>query len=410
MLALPLIFKHLHQIGRDQLAKCSGIDLVTLNADGAFIDPDEDAFNRVYPALSTLLPDDVLSAAKATACRILAPFLQLSLEQVPIVRRLMELVYENDLLSIGDLTRRLWNDEARTTNEATILLLRLTAAARLHHNESPLIPHRLHFLVRAPQGLSACLNPSCSGPPQLLAEGIGCLQAPSDRCVWCANITLPVHRCRACGQWALAGYENSDTGEMESGHFAEASKRRYYLVSDSCGKELSVVIVNPETGRYFGRGAGTRLFRAPCPEHGASCNDPSQCTRQACPNCATSWGTSPDDADEDDRDLQIQPLRGAERLALSVATETVLYGMPVYPDISRGWKPGQGRRLLCFSDSRREAARLGPLLTSQHETWVIRSAIANTLATYQSTSATYIKRHVQSRLAGLCELPSVSTL
>jgi hypothetical protein len=211
---------------------------------------------------------------------------------------------------------KLWHEETKAANEATILLLRLTAAARLHPNESPLIPHRLHFLVRAPQGLSACLNRSCPGPTHLQAEGIGCLQAPRDRCVYCNAITLPVHRCRACGQWALAGYENPDTGEMESGHFAEAAKRRYYLVSDSCGKSLSVVVVNPETGEYLGRGAGTRLFRAPCPEHGASCNDPSQCTRQACPNCATSWGASPDDTDEDDRDLQIQPLRGAERLAL----------------------------------------------------------------------------------------------
>jgi hypothetical protein len=179
---------------------------------------------------------------------------------------------------------------------------------------------------------------------------------------------------------------------MESGHFAEVAKRRYYLVSDSGGKDLSVVVVNPTTGEYSGMGTGTRLFRAPCPEHGASCNDPSQCSQQACPNCATGWGASPDDADEDDRDLNIQPLRGAERLALSVTTETVLYGMPVYPDASREWKPGKGRRLLCFSDSRREAARLGPLLTSQHETWVIRSAIANTLAPHKATSATYLNR------------------
>jgi hypothetical protein len=378
-----------------QLEQYSGIDVVTLNADGAFMDPDSEGFSRLRPVLSTLLPADVISTAEASANRVLAPFLQRSLERVPIVRRLMELVYENDLLSIGDLSRGLWSEDSKATNEATVLLLRLTAAARLHPNESPLIPHRLHFLVRAPQGLSACLNPSCTGAAQLRAEGIGCLQAPRDRCVHCNAITLPVHRCRACGQWALAGYENSDTGEMESGHFAEAAKRRYYLVSDSCGKNLSVVVVNPETGEYLGRGAGTRLFRAPCPDHGASCNDPSQCLRQACPNCATSWGASPDDADEDDRDLQIQPLRGAERLALSVATETVLYGMPVYPDISREWKPGKGRRLLCFSDSRREAARLGPLLTSQHETWVIRSAIANTLATHRSTSPAYIKRQIQ---------------
>jgi hypothetical protein len=379
-----------------QLAQYSSIEIVTLNADGAFADPDPETLSRLRPVMSALLPDNVVSSAQASANGTLAPLLHIYLEQVPIVRRLMELVYENDLLSIGDLTRGLWNDDTTAANEATILLLRLAAAARLRPNESPLIPHRLHFLVRAPQGLSACLNPFCTGPSQLRAGSIGCLQAPRDRCVYpnCGAITLPVHRCKGCGQWALAGYENSDTEEMESGHFAEAAERRYYLVSDSCGKDLSVVVVNPETGKYFGKGTGTRLFRAPCPEHGAACNDPSQCTQQACPNCATSWGASPDDTDEDDRDLQIQPLRGAERLALSVATETVLYGMPVYPDVSRNWKPGKGRRLLCFSDSRREAARLGPLLMSQHERWVIRSAIAHTLATYRFPSAAYLSRQI----------------
>src|ERR1022692_2153815 len=379
-----------------QLAAYSGIDIVTLNADGAFIDPDPEALNRLHPLLSTLLPEEVIASAEASANRTLGPFLKLSLEQVPTVRRLMELVYENALLSIDDLTNRLWSENTNATREATILLLRLTAAARLNPNESPLIPHRLHFLVRAPQGLSACLRPTCTGPPHLRAEGIGCLQAPRDKCLYCNAITLPVHRCRACGQWALAGYENSETGEMESGHFAEVSKRRYYLVADPGGKDLSEVVVNPETGGYFGEVAGTKLYRAPCPDHGASCNDPSQCTKQACPNCATGWGASPDDADENDRDLQVQPLRGAERLALSVATETVLYGMPVYPDPSRDWKPGKGRRLLCFSDSRREAARLGPLLTSQHEIWVIRSAIVNTLAAHKSASAaTYLNRQIQ---------------
>ena len=377
----------------EQLAQHRELELVTLNADGEFVGPDLDALRRLRPVLSKLLPGDAISSAEASAKGVLAPFLKLSLEHVTIVRRLMELVYDKGLLSIDNLACELWGNANQATREATVLLLRLTAAARLKSNESPLVPHRLHFLVRAPHGLSACLNTSCSGPSDLRAEGIGCLQAPRDRCVYCNSVTLPVHRCKACGQWALAGYENPDT--LESGHFAEPSKRRYYLIADSGGKDLSVIIVNPETGEYSGKGAGTRLFRAPCPEHGTSCNDPSRCTQQQCPNCATGWGASPDDTDEDDRTLQIQPLRGGERLALSVATETVLYGMPVYPDPSRGWKPGKGRRLLCFSDSRREAARLGPLLTSQHETWVIRSAIANTLATYKPVSSAYLHRQIQ---------------
>jgi hypothetical protein len=69
--------------------------------------------------------------------------------------------------------------------------------------------------------------------------------------------------------------------------------------------------------------------------------------------------------------------------------------MSPYRDATREWKPAKGRRLLCFSDSRREAARLGPLLTTQHETWVIRAAIVQTLSTRAAPSAVYLGRQLQ---------------
>lgn len=377
------------------LARDSEIDIVTLTADGAFVEQDAGTVARAEKMLLSLLPPDAVSAAFASSDGILGRFLKLSLEQVPLVGRLLELVYDNELLSIDGLTSKLWGSTTDATRKATILLLRLTAAARWDPNDSPLLPHRLHLLVRAPQGLSACLNTVCDGPNDMHVEGIGSLQTPTDRCQYCNSITLPVYRCRACGQWALAGYENTDSGEIEAGYFADVAKRRYYLLADPDGRELSVILVNAKTGEYSGKGKGTRLYRAPCPEHGAVCNDPSQCAKQVCPHCETSWSAPDDDDDQDDRDLSIQPLRGAERLAVGVVAETVLYGMPAYPDVSRNWKPGKGRRLLCFSDSRREAARLGPLLTSQHETWVIRSAIVNTLRTYQVPSATYLNRLIE---------------
>lgn len=379
----------------EELVGYARADIVTLTAEGAFAPYDDEEFAQAERLLSLLLPHCALQAAAAATDRVLGPFLHRALEQVPIVRRLMQLLYDNELLSIHELSRGLWEKDTEAACASTILLLRLTAAARLLPSDSPLIPHRLHFLVRAPQGLSACLSTTCSGPADLRAEPIGCLQSPRDRCVYCNAITLPVHRCVACGQWALAGHENTDTGELESGYFAGRAKARYYLTAETAGKNLSVVIVNPDTGEYFGRGVGTRLYRAPCPQHGAACNDPSQCSEQGCPHCGTGWSVSSQDEDENDRDVRIQPLRGAERLAVGVTAETVLYGMPTYPDATREWKPAKGRRLLCFSDSRREAARLGPLLSGQHETWVIRAAIVNTLPTYQAPSPAYLRRQIE---------------
>lgn len=373
------------------LSGYSGIDVSTLTEEGEFATPDPGSLDQLRPVLATLLPEEALDSAEDLAGRIIAPLLTYSLEQVPIVRRLMEALHQQSLLSIDDLSRQVWNDASVEACESTILLLRLSAAARPRPDDLPLLPHRLHLLVRAPQGLSACLNTTCTGPQRLRVGGIGCVQALIDRCIHCNAVTLPVHRCTACGEWALAGHEHQETRQLEAGHFAEANKRRYYLVLEAGGKPI---VVNPETGEYSGIGKGTRLYRAPCPKHGAECLDPSECTQQKCPHCGTSWSVSEDD-EESGVDLRIQPIRGGERIAVGVTAETVLHGMPVYPETSREWKPGKGRRLLCFSDSRREAARLGPLLTSQHETWVVRSAMANKLRALPSPSIEYVMRQIR---------------
>ncbi len=370
----------------EALAAHADVELTTLTPDGEFTEPDERTNEALCNIMGLLLPGDVVKAAAATAEGVAARFLHSCLEQIPVIRRLTEAVFETGLLSIDDLARTLWGGGENIAREATILLLRLGAAARIHPREAPLLPHRLHFLIRSPQGLSACLSPDCCGPKSLIVEGIGCLQPMRDYCIHCQSVTLPLHRCKGCGQWALAGHEDESSGIVESGDFAEASTRRYYLVVDQYGSGLAPVVINPTSGEQQGTGQGVRLFRAPCPTHGSNCNDPSTCQEQSCPYCGTLWTGA---TDEDEHDLSIQALRGAERVAVGVAAETLLYGMPVFPDPSRGWKPAQGRRLLCFSDSRREAARLGPLLTSQHETWLVRAAMAETLSRGASQTSAY---------------------
>ena len=99
-----------------------------------------------------------------------------------------------------------------------------------------------------------------------------------------------------------------------------------------------------------------------------------------CPNCRT------------DRDA-IRPFSSGTPLTLSIVTETLLSEMPEFPAVGQGsndWLPAGGRRLLAFSDSRREAARLGVLLTNQHEQQLVRSAIIAMMETApdrQRTSA-----------------------
>ncbi len=378
------------------LARHSEVEIVTLDKDQDFCPPDYSAIESLKCVLACLAPPSLVDNAQMESGARLGPFLQTVLETVPIVAQLREIVHGSDLLSLGDLSERLWGNRGEDSDKATVLLLRMAAAARDSPGKSPLIPHRLHVLFRAAQGLSACLNVECTGPARFMVAGLGSLQELVDLCRYCESITLPVYRCKACGEWALAGHEDVDSGAMEPGYLAREGTLRYYLVADSpLGSELQSVKVDPKSGKCFGVAVGTRLYRAPCPDHESACNDPSECVKQKCPHCGIVWTGQADAVDSDDRKRQIQPLRGGEHLVVGVAAETVLYGMPEYPDVSREWKPGGGRRLLCFSDSRREAARLGPLLTAQHETWVVRAAIARAIAGHSSQSGGRLARELE---------------
>lgn len=75
----------------------------------------------------------------------------------------------------------------------------------------------------------------------------------------------------------------------------------------------------------------------------------------------------------------IQPFSSGSALTLAILAETVLAELPEYPGPHNRWLPARGRRLLAFSDSRAEAARLGPRLTRQHETQLVRAIIAEAL-------------------------------
>jgi len=127
-------------------------------------------------------------------------------------------------------------------------------------------------------------------------------------------------------------------------------------------------VVNPQLGEYS-EGSGTRLFRAPCPNARGACNDTSHVPSNNVP-CGISWSAlrmtmkmqrSHDPICEGSRAFGCRGC-GGDRL----------YGMPVYPDVSREWNRERAGDC-CASATPAEKRRARPLLTSQHETWVVRS-------------------------------------
>ena len=182
----------------------------------------------------------------------------------------------------------------------------------------------------------------------------------------------------------MAGHESQELPLLEPAYYtSSATQQTFYLLTHPAelrdewlvaGKET---VIDSETGQRRGHGArGTGLWKAPTLR--------GKPGTQGCPVCLSEWTPQADDEAPYSRQA-CGPLVGGRPFALSVVAETVLHDLPPMPDASRDWKPAQGRRLLCFSDSRRAAARLGPLLTRQHEIGLVRAALARTARDYTSS-------------------------
>jgi DEAD/DEAH box helicase domain-containing protein len=292
-----------------------------------------------------------------------------TLQHAPIVHRLSEILWEKGRLSLTDLSQELFERTDESALESATNLLHLGAVARKNLTEYPLAPHRLHVQARSCDGLTICLNASCTGPDNLRLRNnlmLGVIGiAGSDTCPYCTAGTLSLYRCNRCGEWLLAATVNPfdrrlvPVPELRSDGWKKKLMRPDF---EGAGTRTRLSI-DPMTGKQ-----GGRLDLVECPE---------------CPNCGTSHEN-------------IQSFFTSPGFALSILTETMLAGLPPLPVPINDWLPGQGRRILAFSDSRGEAARLGPRLTRQHEIQVLRAALSREVAQQTQSGAviTFLEKKV----------------
>ena len=259
---------------------------------------------------------------------------------------------------LRDLTEAVWGDSSDVSLRATIALLQLCARARTSPLELPLLPHKLHLLVRAPTNMSVCMNPCCSGPEEDRLPGIGAVLIDiKERCPYCHCATLTLAICPECGEWMLAAvWRGDDTLHPRSHWFPSSSNTQ---------PDVKIWFCKPS-----GRGSTTTAWfdvkTRSCAGLAADSGARVAVVKlQVCSGCGAELDT-------------IAPVRLPDRLILPIVAESLLSSMPrsvLQPQIL----PAEGRRLLVFSDNRKEAARLGPLLTKQHEFVLARAVIHDTL-------------------------------
>jgi superfamily II DNA or RNA helicase len=368
------------------IAPYSDIKYNTFSRNDELVTNNFEDVEKLCSVLSCFVSEDHIQKVKMKIPGNPAQFLYECLKRAPLIRKVANIL-NDDAFSLDQLALKLFNNHTDTERNAVITLLRLSASARLRASDLPLIPHRIHFLVRAPEGLGVCLNPECTGSDDRKVPHIGCLQPYADHCRYCGHIVLPVYRCDNCGSWALKAVENEQISILIPSYYAENNKNISYYVLNKPYKGKKEIIVDTSSGEIRGFGtSGISLWEVPRDEKTSALN---------CPICDTKWSLQENEEQEPEWRHPIQSLSGGGSFALSVTAETILYDLPVFPGSSRFWKPAEGRRLLSFSDSRASAARLGPLLTQQHEIQVIRAAIArcvNTLETQNSSQ--YYKEEI----------------
>lgn len=305
------------------------------------------------------------AAARAAAAEHTRPAQALAevLNRAPAMHRVQEILWNassaGDLVPLGRLAGELWGDAGPAARAAAEKLLRLGARARWSADELPLFPHKIHFLVRSPITPMACVNPDCAHGSGHRLPGAGpVLSGSREACPACSSQTLPLARCRSCGEWFFGAVHGAADNRFRP--LRDWREEEMRPEDEEAGESRARLFLRPsrpddDDRKPYQLADGRR--EAARPHVWLSPHD-------ACPSCGDdTFGL-----------VQLGDDNG-----LGIAAETMLASMPPWPGADRAWRPAEGRRLIAFNDTRQSAARLGPALTATHEAQMSRAMIADCL-------------------------------
>ena len=248
---------------------------LTLDPDGQTrlaVADDDGPVRRLAEAVSPLVDAAHVEAARRRHPRTPAAFLHEALAAAPAVQAMARVLYDKQRMPARDVADEVWGDTSADAVRATMALLNLTAAARQSAGDYPLIPHRIHLLVRSPQGLVVCMNGGCTAPagvPRLAPFG-AVLAGHKDLCPHCQHRTLALMRCASCGHHCLGGQRaagaagelwpvRADVRSAARRQADDAAAERYLLTDPPPPAEDGTAArawhFDPATGRYPADGA-----------------------------------------------------------------------------------------------------------------------------------------------------------
>jgi hypothetical protein len=273
------------------------------------------------------------------------------------------------------------DSDPQQASDAVCRLVELGGMARSEPASTPLLPARYHLFARAPQGVWVCLNPHCNqrvdsatGWSRIFAE------QKRERCD-CGARVYDLTVCRHCGQPFVRGFERDGHLAQEGRYPDDTTGQRYFTwlpIAPAPDPDAAEETDEEEVG--VPQVAWTVCLS--CQAIGSTC----RCDRRlpvslhcvldnrgtpreslfTCPRCAA-------------RATQVEivsSVRVRGLAPLAVLMEELYRQSPPSPNPEVQRKPGGGRKLLTFSDSRQIAARYAAFLQATTDETLHRHLIA----------------------------------
>lgn len=261
--------------------------------------------------------------------------------------------------AVGDLARVLFSSDEQPQETLAAMV---TVGSRLHDLAgSPVLSARYHLFARATEGAFTCL--SSSGPHVSLGR--------HEICETCQGAMFEFGACKRCGAVHLIG--SVRRGELFTPQVKQDERRSWLLLGDS------PVVTDEDDDDLENLGGGRPLDghdRILCAGCGALHNSArSVCGREGC-NSSTLWPVRLLNTHQDSPTGcascgargtgMVRRFESGNDAAVSVLATALYQAQPVADDEVLADQPGEGRKLLTFSDSRQAAAFFAPYLEASY--------------------------------------------
>lgn len=315
-----------------------------------------------------------------------AEFLYAALQENEDLTRLRRWMLERlDVpVPVEEAAEFLFDDlDEETRLQALYRLIELGSIARSAPEKPPLLPARYHLFARSPQGVSVCVNPQC--PARESPEEAGWSRLFAERreqCDACGCLVYPLVVCRECGQVYVQMYEHDDWLLPEPRDAYQEPKSRYFTwqrVDENLALQNNEDLDEDEPDQPVERAAYEFVEKEFC----ARCGSTRRCTcEEPVPVLLYGVHAVEHDRRRGTRSSAVTSLKECPRCRskayndteiatsvsvggstpLSILAYEMYRALPPSRKAEIREKPGGGRKLLTFYDSRQGAARFAAFL------------------------------------------------